>query len=164
MPTLTVLVGMIASGKSTYSKAEARSGAVIVNDDAIVTAIHGGDYALYDKALKPVYKSAEMQIALTALALGRDVIIDRGLSISAQARRRWVALASSLDVPSQAVIFPPASAEEHARRRFEKDSRGHSLDYWIAVTRRHASLWQTPTTDEGFSRVWSMVRTTAEAK
>ena len=50
---LELLVGPIASGKSTYSNKAAKEGAIIVNDDAIVTALHGGDHTLYDKALKP---------------------------------------------------------------------------------------------------------------
>jgi len=52
MRKIQILVGMIASGKSTYSKHAARLGFIVVNDDAIVNAVHGEDYTLYDKKLK----------------------------------------------------------------------------------------------------------------
>ena len=56
---IKVLVGHISSGKTTYSSQCAREGWVIINDDAIVNAVHGGDYTLYDKQWKPLYKGCE---------------------------------------------------------------------------------------------------------
>jgi dephospho-CoA kinase len=35
-PKIEVLVGMIASGKSTYSRSRAQDGAIIINDDGPV--------------------------------------------------------------------------------------------------------------------------------
>lgn len=72
---IEVLCGMIASGKSTYCVKKAKEGYVIVNDDSIVNAVHGGVYALYDKSFKPLYKSIEDHILHTAVAMGKHVII-----------------------------------------------------------------------------------------
>jgi predicted kinase len=149
-----VLVGMIASGKSTYAREAARrQGAVIVNDDAIVQAVHGGDYSLYDKALKPLYKSVENHIAAVAVALGRDVVVDRGTNVSSAARRRWLGLASSLDCWAEAVVFGNAGPATHAGRRCEDDPRGHDYDYWLRVATAHDARWEPPVASEGWGVV-----------
>ena len=150
---LIVLVGMIASGKSTLAKKLASEGAVIVNDDAIVTAVHGGDYTLYERRLKPLYKSIENHITTTGIALGRCVVVDRGVNVSRSARARWVALARSLDIPSIAVCFPNEGAHVHAERRHTHDARGCSFESWLEVAKRHEADFSIPTLDEGFNRV-----------
>jgi predicted kinase len=150
---IEVLVGMIASGKSTWAKDRAKEGWIIINDDSIVNAVHADDYLLYQQDLKPLYKSIEDHILHTAVAMGKNVVVDRGLSLSATARRRWIALANSLDTPVQAVLFDVFSPEVHAQRRFESDSRGHDLDYWLRVAQRHHSVYDEPTLDEGFESI-----------
>lgn len=151
---LQVLVGMIASGKSTYARNAARNGVICVNDDAIVNMVHGDDYTLYDKGLKVLYKTVENQIIGTALAMNRTVLVDRGLNVSRNGRRRWIAMAKSFDVPCEAIVFKNEGPEVHARRRAEKDSRGHPFHYWLRVAETHNSLYITPTTEEGFDAVY----------
>ncbi len=150
---IEVLVGMIASGKSTYARKRAKEGAVIVNDDAIVQAVHGGDYTLYDKANKPLYKSVENHVVTTAVAMGKDVVIDRGVDVRRSSRRRWVALADALDVSCVAVAFQKAAPIAHASRRFHSDNRGHNLAYWLAVAKSHNADYSEPTIAEGFASI-----------
>jgi len=150
---LQVLVGMIASGKSTYAHNAAQRGVICMNDDAIVNMLHADDYTLYDKSLKILYKSVENHIIGTALAMQRIVMVDRGLNVSVRGRKRWIALANSFDVPCEAIVFKNEGPDVHARRRSQMDSRGHSYDYWINVANRHQSEYKEPSTDEGFSSV-----------
>ena len=148
-----VLVGMIASGKSTYAKDVARRGGVIVNDDAVVTAVHGGDYGLYDERLKPLYKGVEAQIAVLAVAIGRDVVVDRGVNIRRSARARWVTFAKALDQKCEAVVFQRSAAAIHAARRQASDPRGHHPGYWLHVALHHEKDYDEPNVDEGFDRI-----------
>jgi predicted kinase len=156
-----ILVGMIASGKSTYARNAAKAGFVVVNDDSISESIQGGDYGLYDRSLKPLYKSTASHIAHTALALGRSVVIDTG-SRSRTTRMRWTTLAKSLDVPIIAITFPFTTPNEHALRRYNADSRGYSLEQWQAVAERHWQDWEPVGDDEGFNNIvyeeWESVR------
>lgn len=153
---ITCLVGMIASSKSTYAKHLARQGAIIVNDDDIVNLVHGGCYDLYDKSLKALYKGVENNLVLAACCLKRDIVFDRGLNVSKDGRRRILAIARSLDIDCEAVVFPNEGVEEHAFRRFEKDNRGRDLAYWLMVASHHNSAWAYPALDEGFSKVTPM--------
>ena len=128
-------------------------GAIVVNDDAIVTMLHGGDYTLYNKQLKPLYKSIEDHIIHLGVISGKDVIVDRGLNISIDGRRRFIALAKSLDVKIRAVVFTRESPEIHAKRRFDHDNRGRPYEYWLEAAKHHDAVYQYPTKEEGFDEI-----------
>lgn len=149
---IRLLVGMIASGKSTYAREEAKMGAIVVNDDAIVELVHGGNYDLYDKKLKPLYKSIETSIIHAGVMLGRNVLVDR-TNLSPFRRRRYIEMANSLDTPIEAIVFEAVSPEEHAKRRAESDGRGYDYDYWLRVAKFHWSEMSPPMQEEGFSRI-----------
>jgi predicted kinase len=150
---VTILIGPIASGKTTHCKKKAKEGWIIICDDDIVNMLHAQDYTLYDKELKPLYKSIEDHILHVAIAMKRNVIIDRGLNISKKARKRWLAICNSLDVPVLALCFERQAPEVHAQRRYESDNRGHDLDYWLEVANRHDSQYEFPVLEEGFSDI-----------
>lgn len=145
-----VLVGMIASGKSTYAKRRAGEGAIIINDDAIVTMCHGGRYELYSKECKPIYKGVENSLFALAVLAKKDVVIDRGVNIRAQSRQRFIALAKSFDLSVDAVVFPKTAAAVHAQRRFDSDNRGLSLEKWRATALAHEREYEAPHLDEGY--------------
>lgn len=161
MSMIKILVGAIASGKSTYANKLAEEGWIIMNDDSIVNAVHNGNYTLYSDALKPLYKSVEDHILHTAVAMGKSVIIDRGLDINSKSRARWIAIGHALDVDVRAVVFELFPPEVHARRRADADARGHSYDYWLMVSNKHASRYIEPSLEEGFDAVeyqkWQVV-------
>ena len=153
MQRLELLVGPIASGKSTYCRQAAADGKIILNDDAIVTALHGGDYRLYSELLKPLYKAVENQIVMGALMMGKTVVVDRP-NHSKQMRKRYIALAHSFDCEVDVVMFKREKPEIHALRRFNSDSRGHSMEYWIKVAKYHDSLYEPPDPEhEHFDKV-----------
>lgn len=153
MARVELLVGLIASGKSTYARERAKDGWIIVNDDSVVEAVHGGDYTLYRESLKPLYKSVETDIFCTALAMGRSVLVDRGVNIRAASRVRWIGLASSMDTPIIAVSFPISKPEDHATRRMLSDPRGRNYDYWYNVARCQLRDWEQPQLKEGFDNL-----------
>lgn len=153
MVEVEVLIGMIASGKSTWAKARAKEGWIIINDDSIVCGVHANQYTLYQKSLKPLYKSIEDHILHTSIAMGKNVVIDRGVDISASSRKRWIVIAKSLDVTVRGVWFDVFGPEVHAKRRALSDSRGHSYDYWLKVANAHAARYDQPSLEEGFDQV-----------
>ncbi len=162
-PEVHVLVGMISSGKSTYALNAARAGFVVVNDDSICESIHGGDYSLYDKACKTIYKSIGISILTHAIALGKSVVIDTG-SRNRTTRARWVSLAKALDVPVYAIEFPIEHPTIHARRRADSDGRGFGYEKWLEVAHRHWEELDFEPIDhrEGFTDIidahWPMIQ------
>lgn len=149
---IELLIGMIASGKSTWARQRAGQGWLVVNDDAIVTMLHGGDYHGYNQKYKALYKAVEDTILHTAVAMGKDVVIDR-TNLSPASRRRWLSLGASLGVPVRGVVFQMETPEVHARRRADADGRGYSYEYWLRVARHHLAHHGPPTLDEGFAEI-----------
>lgn len=140
---LEILVGPLASGKSTYCNQAAEKGDVIVNDDSIVNSIHAGNYKLYDESLKPLYKTTENTIIQVALALGRRVVIDRP-NHSVAMRQRYIGLGRSFDATVAIIMFDREEPIVHAKRRVASDSRGHDLDYWLMVAKKHEGQYEPP--------------------
>ncbi|MFI5405166.1 MAG: AAA family ATPase [Nitrososphaerales archaeon] len=153
MNTLYVLCGMVCSGKTSYANRIAKEGVICINDDRIVEMVHGGNYSLYRKELKPLYKSIENHIFGAAIQIGKSVLIDRGLNCSPAGRARWLALAKSFDIPAVAIVFPRERALVHAERRFQSDPRGLPLEHWIKAAERHEKEWVDPTLEEGFAEI-----------
>jgi predicted kinase len=135
MPKLELLIGMIASGKSTYAKKRGSEGALIICFDDLTQMLHG-EYR-YEPALRDSYRSMMYQIAWEGIHAGRDVVIDR-THLTADSRRYWVAAARGWMVPIVAVVFPRDDvAEMHSARRFLSDARGRPLEEWDRVARHH---------------------------
>jgi len=150
---IQVLCGMIASGKSTYSKNAAKKGIICLNDDAIVNMLHSDEHYLYDKSLKVLYKSIENHVISTALSMQRTIMVDRGLNVSIHGRKRWVSLAKSFDVSVEAIVFENEGPDVHALRRTNSDARGYDFSYWKKVADSHYSEYSEPTLNEGFDVV-----------
>lgn len=141
--TLDILVGPIASGKSNFSKKRAKEGAFIVNDDAIVLALHGGDYSLYQPCYIQVYKAIETHILSTLMVEGVDVVIDRPCHRQ-DTRVRYIQLAKTFGYRTRLLLFPRESPQTHALRRSLDDSRGVKYPKWLKIANKHQSLYEPP--------------------
>lgn len=148
-----ILIGNIASGKSTYCKKRAKEGAIIMNDDAVVNGVHCDMYTLYSKDLKPLYKSIENAIVTSSIMLGRDVVVDRGLNLTPKSRRRFIGLSHAYDVDAVAVVFEFCDPVVHAQRREKDNLRGHTFQYWHKVAKVFDEKFVPPQEHEGFDKV-----------
>lgn len=153
-PSITVLMGMIGSGKSTYAARMATlCGAIIVNNDAFTLGLHGGNYDGYQPELKPLYQAIMATAVSTSLSLGKGVLID-GLANTANRRRKWLEIARDFRVRCQLVIFPKVDAAIHAYRRAHHDARGYTFERWLKVAKEHESEWEDYNPSEGFDVVY----------
>lgn len=158
MGTIEVLVGMIASGKTTYARKRAKEGALIVSHDELTEMLHG-EYR-YEERLRDCYRRMEEDIARRAIEWSRDVIVDR-THLTRESRKRWITFGgwpsfADLAKPQViAVLFPRLTPEEHALIRFQSDPRGRSHQTWIDVARHHAYQADAEplSLQEGFARI-----------
>lgn len=135
-----ILVGTIASGKSTYAARMAEKGYLIVNDDTIVTSLHGRNN-LYTESLKGIYRAIEMNIIAACLSNNMSLVIDAP-NVKRESRLRYRSIAKSFGATVDVVIFPFDKPEVNAARRFEKDSRGYSYEKWLNVANLMYSNFQ----------------------
>jgi predicted kinase len=147
MPIIEILMGMIASGKSSYCKQKAKEGFLVMNNDSIITMLHGGDYTLYNEECKPIYKELELEGIETPLYYGKSVIVDR-TNLQAKTRLKYLDIAKVLAVPVNLIVFKRESPEIHAKRRADSDGRGHDYEYWLKVAKLHYSQWEDPAVEE----------------
>jgi predicted kinase len=149
---IELLIAAIGSGKSQYALKRAREGAVIVNDDSIVESLHGGDYKLYDKNFKGIYKEVTDQIICSAVSRGLDAVIDR-TNLDILRRTRYIQLAKDLSTSIICTCFKIETPEIHAQRRFWHNARGYDYQYWLKVTKEHLRQYTPPSLKEGFSLI-----------
>jgi hypothetical protein len=163
MARMEVLVGPIASGKSTYARRRADEGALVISHDDLTQMLH--TRYRYESGLRECYRKIEESIAWAVLTAGRDVVVDR-THLTRESRNRWLNWVSwyvSLntfddrgpEVPVVAVAFPIQSPFVHANRRFRNDSRGRSMEEWIDVAIQNVEQARTePLSEhEGFTEI-----------
>ena len=151
LPKIEMLVGPIASGKSTYCLQRGKEGAIVINDDSLLTSIHGGNY-MYQKDLITLYKHLEMMILHSAVSMGRDVVIDK-TNLTKARRIRYVGIAKSLEIPIFALVFKDYGVHVHVSRRMAHDTRGYPREKWVYVYQEHAKNFEPVSTDEGFHEI-----------
>lgn len=149
---IKLLVGNIASGKTTFCKEAALEGDVIVGDDPITMMLHGGNYRLWNKELVPLYKSVEHHIVHAGVLAGRNVVIDK-TNMTRETRAKYIALARSMEVDIIAYEFPQVTPHEHAERRFNADNRDTTHETWLTVAEKFALMYEKPQLEEGFSDI-----------
>lgn len=151
-PRLYQFIGTIASGKSTLAGVMASRRVLIINDDSVVTMLHGGNYLGWRRELKEVYRASMMGIAKEALLRRHSVVVDN-CGLTARRRARFIAVAREAGAEAVAVRFRFDTPEEHARRRFEHDSRGVSLGKWTEIARHHFGELEPPLLEEGYTAI-----------
>ena len=150
-PVCYILIGNIASGKTTYVQETLNPSTIVVCGDNITDCVHA-KYTEYSVGLKPLYKAVEHTIITQAAAAGRDIVIDR-MNASRKSRQRYISLAKSLDYSVVGVIMDQSSASVHAARRHECDSRGVPLGRWVGVANGFVEQYEKPTVAEGFDDI-----------
>lgn len=155
-PGLEVLCGMIGSGKTTYARQRAADGAVVVCHDDIVKTFTPGKS--YDPVLAEMCHAIEDAAVAAAVKAGRRVVIDR-TNTRERSRFRWLGMAKDLGVPAALVVFPMENHAVHAKRRFDHDPQGLTLDVWLKVAGGHARelLSEPPPKPGDLSDGWQAV-------
>lgn len=152
-PSVTILVGMVGSGKSAVAAqtAAANPNAIIVSDDEIVTMLHG-DYTLYNPQKRSLYKSIEQHVAATALAQGCDVIVDR-TNLTVAQRARFISLAQTFGAGEIAALVMPYHPHEALLDARMQDPRGYSREHWSDVMLKHHQSIERVRIEEGFTDI-----------
>lgn len=153
-PSVTVLVGMVGSGKTTLAREIAQNdpGTVYISNDEIVNLLHGGDYTAYEPALRPLYKQVEQHMVAAALAQGCNVVIDR-TNLTRQQRRRFIALAETFGAKSIVALVMPCPPNEDLLENRMKEPRGYSREHWANVIAQHHQQAEAVTIEEGFTDI-----------
>ena len=149
---LYVLVGNIASGKSTYVNETINKNTIVVCNDTITNAVHGNNYKMYNRDLKPLYKMLETNMIYYGLSHDMTVIVD-ATNQKRSTRARYIQLAKSAEKNVVAICFAQEQPEIHARRRANSDNRGYTYEEWLEVATRMHKQFEPVLDNEGFSEI-----------
>lgn len=155
MPTAVILVGLPATGKSTYREETVGDcWAVLSTDDNVMTLAESQGYASYDEAWPHVVKQADqlffLQLKL-AVDGGKDVMIDRtNMSVKTRARLIEIIRGSKQKYHLVAIVFGrQLDVHEWLRRMGSRPGKTIPIKTLIQM----AENFQTPTVEEGFDKV-----------
>ena len=141
-PVLELLVGSIASGKSSWTRNRARAGFVTINSDSLVESMQGGDYR-WDHQVPHLRFDLAHLIQMSASLARRHVVVDNTNGSPAQ-RSLFVSTGREQGMKIRAVIFPREAPQIHARRRHDSDNRGCTYEYWLEVATNLDRHWEDP--------------------
>lgn len=161
-----ILIGNIASGKSTWLKSRGldRSieykGKVILSRDNIRKqfAKSVGKEYLYEKHLEPIIHSIVEEYTYGYCYIGTQNIFIDETNMTISGRQMFIDIGSNYGYKIISVVFPDLGEDEHVRRRLE-DNHGCELrdglteDVWRRVYREKKEKYEEPILEEGFDEI-----------
>ena len=142
--TLTLMVGVSGSGKSTHAaKLAHATGATIVEPDAIRKELTGdaSDQSRNGEVFRLAHNRAE-----SFLLTGKSVVVD-ATNLDRKTRAEWVAIARRCGAEARAVVVD--TPVDVAKKRNRSRDRVVPLD----VIDKQARRLCPPTSDEGFAHI-----------
>lgn len=149
-PELIIFTGNVGCGKSTMAARLAKKGYVIVNMDAIIKMVQGGDYGAYDPKLKPVYREIERGGIITALCFKIPVVVDR-TNMKISDRARYVEMGKNAAARVSSCCWG-AGDPIGLKRRLEHP-KGILKEKWREIFDYMAGSYEEPRLEEGFSSI-----------
>lgn len=132
---IELLIGNIASGKSTYATQRAEEGWLVVSDDAIIAMLLADRYSLYSRMNhESVVKGCVFSLVNCLVDAHLDVVVDSAWLVMYSFREHF--FVRYADTKIRPIEFLREAPEVHARRRMEHDSRGGTYEMWLEVARR----------------------------
>ena len=149
MHKIFVLIGNIASGKSTWvDTLEPEVRTDIISKDAVRYRLGDGEY-LFDRRVEPHIQTIVLGTYRACVALGYDVVIDE--TNMTRKSREWIFKNRPDGYTVEAVIFEDRGREDHVTARLANNHGDTPRETWERVYDRNKTLYEPPCFSEGFS-------------
>ncbi len=148
---LILLIGNIASGKSTLSKEYVEKGYTVVSRDAIRYMVGGGNY-IFNPDLEPVIKTGTQALLEKFLEDELCIVYDE-TNVCMSLRQPTIELAKKYGYTITAVVLPKISKEKSVNRRMKNPHGQYDRDIWNTVWTNFNNMYEKPTLDEGIDEV-----------
>jgi predicted kinase len=148
-----ILIGLPASGKSTYRE-ECHGNRMVISTDDIIEDIADRYGFNYNDIFKSAFKFAEQVFwddFKVAIEDGEDIIIDR-TNLSVKSRSKFLSRLIENNYEVTAVIFPTPELSEWNRRLDSRPGKTIPAD----VLENMMASFEVPTLEEGFIEVFVM--------
>ena len=148
---IILLIGNIASGKSTLAKQHAKKGYVVISRDSIRYMVGGGNYR-FDKKLEPFIKQSAVEVLRVFLRSGQNLVYDE-TNVSKSLRKPTIQLAKIYGYKVVAVVLPRLSKEVSVARRLKTPHGNFSKKTWEWVWEQFDTIFEMPEKSEGIDRI-----------
>jgi predicted kinase len=147
--TIHIIVGNIASGKTTLARKLAKSGAMIISLDALRWMRAGGEYE-YDEKWEPILRRSEEKILETAMFYKTDIVLDDARFVLASHRHVVARLAKEKGYTVVTHVMPRLSMQESVERRLKENfNQKITKKTWENVWKKFDVMYVEPSEDEG---------------
>lgn len=150
MRRVYLLIGNIASGKSTWRKSHTEH--FVVSRDDIRYTLCPGKYTFDRELEKAVAAMADAQLEAMLKYGDKDIVIDE-TNMSKKVRKRTLRLVEKYNAEAIAVCFPDKGRDEHVRRRLRDNHGDLSEVTWNGVYDGLVSAFEFPEWSEGFLEI-----------
>jgi predicted kinase len=148
---LILLIGNIASGKSTKAKELAKQGYTIISRDAIRYMIGAGEY-IFNPDLEPTIKKATHELLKKFLEDDVRVVYDE-TNVNQALRSSTIEIAKEYGYKVIAVVMPRLSKRKSVNRRVKDPHGSDDRDIWNMVWTNFDSIYEEPTIEEGIDEI-----------
>jgi predicted kinase len=150
MPKYIMLIGVPASGKSTWVRKNAGSNTVIASSDDYIDAQAAAAGKTYSEVFGQHVKAAAQHVEQTvaqAVKLGNDIVHDQ-TNLTVKSRKSKLVMIPD-NYEKIAVVFPTPSDNEWRRRLASRPGKTIPSNILLGMQ----SSMQLPTADEGFDKI-----------
>ena len=151
---MIVLVGNVATGKSTYAKTIIPKGYICMSRDAIRYMIGAGKY-IFNTTLEPDIFASEVAILNQFMPSGINIVVDE-VGMSPRLRKRYLDLAEQYHYKVEAHIMPKTTLEEAIKRKMNGSGCNHGnyqAKTWEVIWHKFDQAYIRPTKGEGFNKI-----------
>lgn len=147
---LIILIGNIASGKSTYLKT-VQDTHVVVSRDKIRYSIGNGNY-VFDKKLEPAVCWAARTLAEELMQTKVNIVLDE-VNVSVRLRYPIISAAKSAGYHVKAVVMPYVERDESVARRMQSPHGDFTAEEWGKIWDVFNETFQLPRIEEGIDEI-----------
>ena len=151
MKRLIILVGNIASGKTTLVKDLVKLGYLVLSRDDIRYMLGGGEY-IWDTNLEKIIKDIQLSLLRKIVRKKYDVVID-GTNMSMMSREDALAIANKAGYETIAYVMPKISKKKSVERRLANNHGNTTKKQWEDIWLKFDMWYEEPTHEEGFNKI-----------
>lgn len=148
---LVILIGNIGTGKSTISKKYSEKGYYVVCRDSLRTMIGGGKY-IFNNDTEAVIDTVSKILLDELLNLKVNVVLDE-TNMAIRTRRYAIGMGKEHGYKVIAHVTRKLSKEDCIAYRMKDNLRGTPIFIWESVWEKFNSMYQQPSSDEGFDNI-----------
>jgi len=148
-----MILGNIASGKSTECAGYVQHGYALVSGDEKRYEWGGGEY-VFDAARESELLDSLYQDTCSLMDVGRNIVVDETwISITRARRHPYIALARERGYKIICVVMPRRSMEAAVAARLKNEHGTFGRERWESVWKMFDEMYEEPVVEEGFSSI-----------